>query len=285
MDTHPTDATRFNAGHPETVRDTLAVEAALQIRLNGEDFVTVMRTPGNDSPLVRGLLFTEGIVPNTCAKLSLKEIADPETGLVGCVEVAIDVAEIAKSVEGRHALTVSSSCGLCGTKSAADLAIFGPPVYIAPDQQFEINTIPTLFEAVHAKQRLFAETGGCHAAAAFDASGTLLAVYEDIGRHNAVDKVVGSLIADDCLDNAQTLTVSGRISYEILYKAYHAGIPFVLGVSAPSSLAVESADRLGMVLAGFCRGDQATVYSHPERVQYNDGSEDSENPPNGFSTP
>lgn len=245
--------------------ECLVVEAPLHVRLNGVAYTTTMRTPGNDDALARGLLFTEGIVPDVNAPISYRIIQDPELQVPACIEVTVSDACVAKSVEGRRSAIATASCGVCGTRVPEDIEVYGPPLAPRHDARLPLSRIAALREAMQASQPLFAATGGCHAAAIFDAQGGLLVAQEDVGRHNAVDKAVGTLIAEGRLADAAALFVSGRVSYEIVYKAYRAGVPILLAVSSASSLAVETAERLGVAVAGFCRDDRATLYAHAER--------------------
>lgn len=260
------EARRFEAGGVVSGAESLVVEAPLHIRLNGAAYTTTMRTPGDDDALARGLLFTEGIVPAPEAPVAHRLVPDPETNLPACIEVEVPAPYIAKSVEGRRTAIASASCGVCGTREPADIEVYGEPISQNRVSEFNLTAIPALLRAMQERQVVFRATGGCHAAAIFDTPGQLLEVHEDVGRHNAVDKAVGALLRAGRLGEAATLMVSGRVSYEIVYKCYRAGIPILLAVSAASSLAVETADRLGITLAGFCRGERATVYSHPERI-------------------
>lgn len=257
---------RYTGGEGESVEDTLAVEAALHVKVNGESYTTTMRTPGDDEALARGLLHTEGIVSDSSARAAYRVVDDPESGEVACLEVTVPEGKVEASVEGRRTTLSASSCGVCGTRDPADIAVYGPPLEIGAESKLEAGAIAGMFGAMRKEQRAFEASGGAHAAAVFDGRGELLVVKEDIGRHNAVDKVVGTLIEDGRLGDAAVLLVSGRVSYEIVYKAYRAGIPFLLAVSAPSSLAVETAERLGMTLVAFCRENRATVYSHAGNV-------------------
>lgn len=266
MTTKSVRAVRFDAGTPTQAEDAVTVEAPLQIRVNGAAFTTTMRTPGDDCPLARGLLFTEGIVTDRAVKPEYKEISDPETGLVSCLEVTVPEGLVEKEVEGRRTTLSASSCGMCGTRDPADIEIYGPPLSMGTDQAFDIGLVPGMLAALQAGQTTFEQSGGSHAAGLFTIGGELLALYEDIGRHNAVDKTIGHLLDTQKLDAAQCLMVSGRVSYEIVYKAYRAEIPILAAVSAPSSMAVETAQRLGMTVIGFCRDTRATVYSTQDNV-------------------
>lgn len=259
-------ARRCDNGGEGPAQEHLVVEAPLHIRVNGAAYTTTMRTPGDDDALARGLLFTEGIVPAQDAPIAHRVVPDPETGFTACIEVEVPPAFLAKSVEGRRTAIASASCGVCGTREPEDIEVYGEPIALNRAAEFDLGRVPELFRAMQERQAIFRDTGGCHAAAIFNAAGCLLEAREDVGRHNAVDKAVGALLRAGRLDEAAVLIVSGRVSYEIVYKAYRAGIPVLLAVSAASSLAVETADRLGLTVAGFCRGHRATVYSHPERI-------------------
>lgn len=267
MSTKSVKAIRFDAGESTRAEDVVTVEAPLQIRVNGVAFTTTMRTPGDDRPLARGLLFTEGIVTDRAIQPEYGEILDPETNLISCLEVGVPEELVEKEVEGRRTTLSSSSCGMCGTRDPADIEIFGPPLSISTDRTFNVGLIPTMLDALRAGQSTFDLSGGSHAAGLFTIEGELLAMFEDIGRHNAVDKAIGRLLDSGGLDAAQCLMVSGRVSYEIVYKAYRAEIPILAAVSAPSSMAVETAQRLGMTVIGFCRDRRATVYSSPDNVE------------------
>ena len=257
---------RYVAGGAEEIEDSLTVEAPLHLKVNGESYTTTMRTPGDDEALARGLLFTEGIVSDPGVALGFRAVEDPESGGTACLEISVPEESLDKSVEGRRTMLSASSCGVCGTRDPADIEIYGPPLGIASHRRLDVMRIPSFIQEMRKKQHDFSASGGSHAAAIFTAEGKVLAVKEDIGRHNAVDKAVGSLLAEGRLSEAAVLLVSGRVSYEIVYKAYRARIPFVLAVSAPSSMAVETGERLGMTIAAFCRDDRATVYSHSENV-------------------
>lgn len=265
-DTTQARALRIDGHGASESRETLVIEAPLHIRLNGVAYTTTMRTPGCDAALARGLLFTEGIVPDAEAELTFHELPDPESGITALLNVECGEKFVAKSVEGRRTVMASASCGVCGTREPADIAVYGPPIAQHTGRVLGVHEINALRTVMQSQQSGFQATGGCHAAALFDSSRELLAVREDVGRHNAVDKAVGTLIECGRLAEASILFVSGRVSYEIVYKAYRAGVPILLAVSAASSLAVETAERLGITVAGFCRDGRATVYSHTERI-------------------
>jgi FdhD protein len=204
------------------------------------------------------------------APIAWEETRDTASGLVKRLDVRLDDADVAHETLGRRALLATASCGLCGAREAADIELIGEPLVRPADERLDPARIEAMMEAMRAAQETFDASGGSHAAAAFTLAGERLAQSEDIGRHNAVDKVVGRLLLEGgaaALARARCLTVSGRLSYEIVAKAYRAGIPFVLAVSAPSALAVTMGERLGLTIVAFCRGPRATVYAHGKFVE------------------
>jgi FdhD protein len=212
-------------------------------------------------------MFTEGVLKEPAAPPSFSEIGDPDTGFTGCIDVTVPESALAKDIHGRRSAMGTASCGFCGLREPEELQLAGDAVVPPPARPLPAARIPGLLEALRDGQRLFRQTGGTHGAMAFNSDTTPLCLHEDIGRHNAVDKVIGELVLTGKLTTAVGLVVSGRISYEIVYKACRAKLPYLLGVSAPSSLAVEMAGRFGICLLAFCREDRATVYSRPDRVQ------------------
>lgn len=248
---------QFVDGQPKRpTTDTLCLEVPLHIVLNGEPFSVTLRTPGDDLSLVRGFFHSEGIakhLPGDAIQQSAKdriEITIPEP--FACPEQAV-----------KRRLASNTSCGLCGnvTLLEPDTSVAPIPVEGRPDPAAVAPRLDDLFERLWDQQLVFQDTGGCHGAGVFDAEDNWLAVAEDIGRHNAVDKVIGQLLDEGSLERAQILLVSGRVSYEIVAKCWRAGIPVLAAVSAPSSLAVELAGRLGLTLFGFCREGTATLYT------------------------
>ena len=246
--------------------ETVVTEEPLEIRLvhggRAETVSVTMRTPTDDESLAAGFLFAEGILTDRAAVERIESHAASGDQIVDVHTrrpVTIDAG-------ARRQFLTNSSCGVCGRALVKGIyAERGGPV--KSDLVVGARRLAALPEALRAHQRLFDRTGGLHAAGLFDADGGAVAVAEDIGRHNAVDKVVGRLFLDGRLPaSGLLLQVSGRVSFEIVQKAHAAGVPVVAAVSAPSSLAVSAADRFGITLAAFVRGDRLSVYAHPERV-------------------
>ena len=233
--------------------DLVAVELPLEIRLNGEPVAVTMRTPGNDFELAAGFLFGEGIV-DTPPEVALAE------------DLAANVVEVrapgATPPSARRFYT-TSSCGICGKGALEEVEAIAPRVEGGPT--IERALLASLPDRL--RQPAFERTGGLHATGLFDAAGELLLVREDVGRHNAMDKVVGQALLEGRLPLAESiLCVSGRLAFELVQKAVRAGAPILVGVGAPTSLAVELADDRGLTLAGFARGGRVNVYTHPGRV-------------------
>ena len=252
----------------ETTSDVLAVEEPLEIRVaaEGSPPITVsltMRTPGDDVELAVGYLFTEGIVRQHAEII----------GVYPCRNGAIRV-ELAPEGEAARDLSrldrrsyTSSSCGACGKRST-DALRATPAWSLPPDEPIvEAQVVRALPEALREAQLLFAATGGLHASALFDLDGRLIALREDVGRHNALDKVIGAeLLADRLPAHERLLIVSGRVSFELVQKALMAGLPIIAAIGAPSSLAVELAREAGMTLLGFLRAERFNVYAGARRL-------------------
>ena len=245
--------------------DWLTVEAPLEIRVNGAPFTVTMRTPGQDEDLALGLLFTEGILVDSTVRPGLHPA--PCGGGVHDrrMDVTVDPELIRWRGPGRSLMS-SSSCGLCGKTSMEELELEASPV--RDHGALDGELVPRLQRLMRSRQAGFDRSGGVHAAAAFTLEGELLAVCEDIGRHNAVDKVIGALLREETLDQAAAMTVSGRVSFEIVSKAARANIQHLIAVSAPSSMAVEMCAAHGMTLIGFCREGRFTTYSHPGGISW-----------------
>jgi FdhD protein len=240
--------------------DTLAVEEPLEIRADGRALAVTMRTPGYDVELALGFLVTEGLVA-----------PDGVRGAVNCADNVVDVtlAEPLSADVTARGFYVSSSCGICG-KASID-AVRTIQRWLVTEDVFAIDpaVLVTLPEKLRAAQKTFERTGGLHAAGLFTPDGELLCVREDVGRHNAVDKVVGWAVTNSELPLRRTiLQVSGRASFELVQKALMAGIPAMAAVSAPSSLAVEMATGAGLTLVGFLRGTSFNVYADAGRLVF-----------------
>jgi FdhD protein len=244
--------------------DRAAVEEPLEIRLHGRPFAVVMRTPGEDRELAAGFLFSESIIadPDDLGAMAYCQDAENVLNVTLAGQAAQRLDEMLAS---RRQVTMNSSCGLCGRLTIESLMVERPA--ISGTFTISADALAAFPGRLRPAQRLFDETGGLHAAGLFTPDGQLEAVAEDIGRHNAVDKVVGRMILAEALPIAdRVLCVSGRASFEIVQKAYLAGIPAVASVSAPSSLAIDLARDAGVTLVGFVRGATFNVYSHPERI-------------------
>lgn len=243
--------------------DELAVEAPLEIRIAGEPLATTMRTPGDDPALALGFLFAEGIVESARAIGTIAHCGSPaEEGYGNVIEVTPGpgvVLDPERTGASRRGTLVTASCGVCGRASIDDLLARLPE---APARSLSLSLLASAPEALASDQPGFARTGAVHAAAVLTADGTLLALAEDVGRHNAVDKVIGRLLTSERLPEAAVLVVSGRTSFEIVQKAAVAGLSAVVAVSGPTTLAVDLADRAGLVLAGFARAGRLNVYTH-----------------------
>jgi FdhD protein len=253
-------------------RDVLAVEEPLEIRLDATSadqpvrkaISVTMRTPGHDAELAVGFLFTEGIVRGLSQIQHVEESG--ESGNVVCVRLTPDTNVDLGRLE-RHFYT-TSSCGVCG-KTAIEALRTTPPYALPPAEPIvDAVVIHQMPRALRAAQQLFDRTGGLHASALFDTGGHLLSLREDVGRHNALDKVIGAeLLANRLPARDKVLVVSGRASFELVQKAVMAGIPILVAVGAPSSLAVQLATCAGMTLMGFARDGRFNVYAGNERVR------------------
>jgi FdhD protein len=249
--------------------DWLASEEPLEIRARGPaqkpvSVAVTMRTPGDDPELAVGFLFTEGLIGDRAEVASAGECTPSRTG-GACNVVQVELARPFDGSALRRNFFATSSCGVCGKATLDQVAVRCRPV--EPGPLVGRSVLVALPAALREAQAVFDRTGGLHAAGLFDASGRLIALREDVGRHNAVDKLIGRLFLDGAVPlSGHILLVSGRTSFEILQKAAVAAVPIVCAVSAPSSLAVAVADRLGITLVGFLRGSSFNVYAHPERI-------------------
>jgi FdhD protein len=249
--------------------DRLVTEEPMEIRVHGpgqepEPLVVTMRTPGNDFDLAVGFCLTEGVI-DSAADVATVAYCLPDDGVQEYNIVTIRLRRPVDLGAHQRGFAANASCGLCGKATLEQVEVACGPVGAGPTVARSV--LVTLPARLRRAQAVFEATGGLHAAACFAADGALTVLREDVGRHNAVDKVVGHAALQGRLPLAdQLLLVSGRMSFEIVQKAAVAGIPILCAVSAPSSLAVEAADRLGQTVVGFLRGDRFNVYTHPERI-------------------
>jgi len=263
-----TQVVEWNNGEAQRVEDYLAGEEPLEIRAGRQRLGVTLRTPGNDSELVAGFLFTEGIIAKREEILSMEAPGDlphrrPARNNIVRVRLKPGVR---LSALGARRFSAGSACGICGKESIAQIRRRGirPPDC---ESQFDAEMLCRLPEKLRATQAIFGRTGGLHAAALFQGDGELVVLREDIGRHNAVDKAIGwALLQGKVPLTGHALLLSGRGGFEIVQKALSASIPLVASVSAPSSLAVRLARELGLTLVGFLRGRRFIVYSGEQRL-------------------
>lgn len=252
------DVTCYTRSRSAPEKEVRAVvrEGALAIGVDGKSEYVIMRTPGNDRELALGFLFSEGMIHAASDVAMLMECPDAPGAITIRTTLAGGVVE--------RNLVINSSCGLCGR---ADLeALLRSLPAAEGDFRVDVSVLYDVPKAVRKAQTLFTETGGTHAAALFDRSGRIVAVREDVGRHNALDKVIGHALLAGGRMNEMGAFLSGRASLEMIVKAARARIPLVAAVSAPTDAAVDAARRLGITLCGFVRGDEATVYSRGDRL-------------------
>jgi FdhD protein len=255
-----TQVTEWEDGRVRSLQDSLAAEEPLEIRVDGFPMAVTMRTPGHDLELAAGFLLTEGIIKSQEQISSIRAVTPENSVKSNRVEVELKDATFDHE-ELRRNFFAASSCGVCGKASINAIRLRGLP---QPERGFRIDPeiLCRLPEALRSKQEVFSQTGGLHAAALFDETGQLIVLREDIGRHNAVDKIAGWALQNGRLPLSQrVMLVSGRGGFEIAQKAVAMGIPILASVSAPSSLAVKLARELGLTLVGFLRGSRFIVYS------------------------
>lgn len=248
---------RIDSSVRSSDKDRVVVEAPLQLRARGTPVATIMRTPGHDLELARGLLHAESVgIGASTGPTRAPTITQID-------EDAVDIDIDPGAFAGRG-LLASAACGVCGRVAIADLELRAREV--SADTTIAHRVLAELPEALRAAQEVFGDTGGLHAAGLFTTQGDLVAAREDVGRHNAVDKLVGWALGVNIDPTSHVLFLSGRAGYELVQKAIMFGVPVVASVSAPSSLAVELAERFNVALAGFVRGTRANIYSHGWRI-------------------
>jgi FdhD protein len=255
-------------------QDRVAVEEPMEVRVNGAPFAVIMRTPGADRDLAAGFLLAEDVIRDA-DEIGLIEYcldADDE-GRGNVLNVSVTGAAIARledRLSNRRQVMMTASCGLCGRRTIESLRARVPGV--AGGWSVPASVIVSLPLTLRQAQRVFDATGGLHAAGLFDLEGRLLLMAEDVGRHNAVDKITGRMLLEGRLPlSSAMMQVSGRTSFELVQKALLAGIPLIAAVSAPSSLAIDLARESGITLCGFVRGDSFNVYAHAHRVETHPG--------------
>lgn len=250
--------------------ETLVVEEPLEIRVNGTPITVTMRTPGSDIELAHGFLLTEGLIAHRTDVLTVRYCkgAGPDAvNTFNVLDVTLAPEVPTPDVDMTRNFYTTSSCGVCGKASLDAVRLVSRHAPGDDPATVTAETLSALPQRLRDAQKVFASTGGLHGAALFDAAGATLAVREDIGRHNAVDKVIGWALEQDRVPLTSTvLLVSGRASFELTQKAVMAGIPVLAAVSAPSSLAVDLASQSGLTLVAFLRGESMNVYTRPDRV-------------------
>ena len=270
---------KLSGGVAESFQDDwIAAEAPLEVRISGTPATVLMRTPGDDEELVRGFLFSEGVITSLKDVISIGAVEAASNGSGGGVinvELASSRRAFGETLASDRSFYSNASCGVCGKKTIDSLEVHG--AIAQTELRIQRSVLGTLPDRLREAQTTFAKTGGVHASALFTATGQLVAVREDVGRHNALDKLIGwALEAGKIPLSDDVLLVSGRVSYEIVQKAIAASIPFIAAVGAPSSLAVELSDRFNLTLVGFLRAESMNVYTHEERILANDeGKRDS----------
>ncbi|AOW20070.1 formate dehydrogenase accessory sulfurtransferase FdhD [Urechidicola croceus] len=251
------EAIKSSINKNSKVLDSVVIEAPLQININSESYTVVMRTPGDDTELIRGLLYAEDIYKEN-EDIAIEIIENTENHFT-VINVSIPKHKLSNGYMNKRTLLSVSSCGICGKKELSDIEVKG--IKLKSSQNFTTNDLKHMFEELKKYQNLFSETGASHASALFDEHFSLLTIKEDIGRHNTVDKVIGSLLNQNKLNQSKFLIVSGRVSYEIVTKAFIAKIPTIIAVSGCSSLAIDFSKELGLNLIGFVRNSFYTTYN------------------------
>jgi len=248
---------RISERGSERVGDELTLEHPLSIHIGGEPFTMTMHTPVDEVDLVRGILYTEGVVKKKEGPIAMEVVERTKDGVISAVNVPMEEADLQAAQLNKRSLLSVASCGICGK---TELSI--PEGRLdGSSETLDIADVSRMFSIMKEKQRAYLTGGGSHGAAIFNSNYEMLALREDIGRHNAVDKAIGALLNTGTLQQGRYLLVSGRVSYEIVVKCFAAGIPNLLAVSAPSSLAVDFCKELGIAIYGFCREGKFTSYS------------------------
>jgi FdhD protein len=263
--TTPVQMTRvLRRGAASILKDETAREEPLEIRVEGRSVAVVMRTPGHDVELAAGFLVTEGVIQKPRDVLEITQCPATTESKGNIVDVLLGGAVVNWDSLTRHVFS-ASSCGLCG-KTSID-SVFQKFPAVASAWKVPVEILWSLPDQLRQAQEAFAKTGGLHASAIFDLEGNLVVLREDVGRHNALDKVLGHCLLNGMLPlDRHILLVSGRVSFEIIQKALAGGIAMVAAISAPSSLAVEFAEEANQTLVGFLRNERLNMYCHPQRL-------------------
>jgi FdhD protein len=266
---HGVGVTRVRGGVRTDDRDRAATEEPLEVRLHDRPFAVIMRTPGADRELAAGFLLAEGVLKTADDLGTIEYCTDPTAehpeNIINATLVNGTAESLDRFLAGRRNVTTNSSCGMCGRLTIESLKTDLPPLVVP--WTVPASTIVEIPDRLRKAQAVFDETGGLHAAGLFTREGALETIAEDVGRHNAVDKVIGRMVMQERLPLVNhILFVSGRTSFEIVQKAFLAGIPMLAAVSAPSSLAIDLAEECGITLIGFLRGQNFNIYTHPGRV-------------------
>jgi FdhD protein len=259
---------RVRGAAREASVDRAATEEPLEIRLHDRPFAVIMRTPGADRELAAGFLLAERVIRGADDLGTIKHCVDAGVAAENVVNVTLangSAGALDRLLADRRQVMTNSSCGLCGRLTIESLACDAARITSA--WTVPASLVATLPDRLRTRQAVFDETGGLHAAGLFACDGELADVAEDVGRHNAVDKIVGRMLMREALPlSNHLLCVSGRTSFEIVQKAIFAGVPIVAAVSAPSSLAIDLADEYGVTLVGFIRGNSFNIYTHSRRI-------------------
>jgi FdhD protein len=271
MGSRAVEIVRIGSAATAALRDVVAVEEPMEVRVNGAPFAVIMRTPGADRELAAGFLLAEDVVHGShelgtieyCEAIADSPDARDNTLNVTVIGDAVD--RLGARLGERRQVMMTASCGLCGRRTIESLRARVPSV--AGQWTVTADVVRGLPQTLREAQHVFDSTGGLHAAGLFSLDGALQAMAEDVGRHNAVDKVIGRRLLEDKLPlDATLLVVSGRTSFELVQKALLAGVPLIAAVSAPSSLAIQLALEAGITLCGFVRGETFNVYAHAGRI-------------------
>jgi FdhD protein len=265
-------ASHLTADTATTRPETLAVEEPMEIRINGAATSVTMRTPGSDFELAQGFLLTEGVIgrrDDVATVQYCRGTGEDGMNTYNVLDVTLAEGVPTPSLDVTRNFYTTSSCGVCGKGSIDAIRLITRHSPGDDPTVVDSDTLSAMPDQLRGAQRIFATTGGLHGAALFDADGSMLVVREDVGRHNAVDKVIGWAVENGRIPLTGTvLLVSGRASFELTQKAVMAGIPVLAAVSAPSSLAVDLAAQAGLTLVAFLRGDSMNVYTRPDRIQH-----------------